>query len=263
MGQETGSGSPVVDAPRVGLIGRLVGVLFSPVRTFEAIAARPGWDWFVPVLLIAAAGMFAQTVAMNRVDTDEAVREQMRFVEKMAGANLSEADKDKLEEQTREQFEAQKNPVRRALFIPLVFIPTLFVPAVYRAVVAVAGATGTYKKILAGYAWVQVPQVIYLLLSGLVTLPRSDVGVADAQYMRLLKSNPAAFLSWDDTHKSLLALLSSVDLFDIWALVLGAIALSKMTSFKRSTAYGVVGGVWGVYILVKVVLGAVFQGFAG
>jgi uncharacterized membrane protein (DUF106 family) len=153
--------SPASTAPTVGTFGRLTGVLFSPERTFAAIAARPGWDWLVPVLLIALATMLVQTVAFERIDVDEAVREQMRVVEKMAGA-MSEADKEKIEERTREQFLKQQDPMRRALFLPLIFIPVLLVPALYRGAVAAFGKDGAYRTILSGYAWVQVPQVLYL-----------------------------------------------------------------------------------------------------
>jgi len=259
---ETGTESST-PPPEIGIFGRLTGVFFSPERTFAAIAAKPGWDWLVPVFLVMIVGIFVQTVAFKRVDVDEAVREQMRFVEKMAGGNIPAERREEIEEQTRERFEKEKDPVRRALFMPLAFIPFLFVPAVYRGIAGAMSVEASYKKLLAGYAWVQMPGILAAFLAGLVTLPRSEVDVTDVQFMRLLKSNVAAFLPWETTHKALLALLSSIDIFDIWAFVLGGIMVSKATAFSRRGAYWVVGGVWGAYILVKVILGFAYQAFMG
>ena len=37
----------------IGLAGRMVGVLYAPSETFEAVRRQSSWlDWFVPVLLV-------------------------------------------------------------------------------------------------------------------------------------------------------------------------------------------------------------------
>ena len=39
------STSPV--GPEPGPLARVMGVFFSPTKTFESIARKPGWDWLV------------------------------------------------------------------------------------------------------------------------------------------------------------------------------------------------------------------------
>ena len=96
----------------------------------------------------------------------------------------------------------------------------------------------------------------------MIAYSKETLSASAVQYNRVLKSNVAAFLDFDTTHKALLALLSSVDVFDLWAYVVGTIAVSRLTRFSTKGAALVVGGVWGSYILIKVVLGVLLQSFS-
>lgn len=249
--------------PEMGAFSKLANVLFSPSRVFESVARKPGWDWLLPVALLIAAGLFVQSVVPGKIDVDEAVKTQLRTIEKFSGGEVPEAQREQIEAGVREQFEKQKNPLRKLIAVPIIFAVILLVPGIYKGISAAMGVPARYKALLAGYAWVQIPNVIYSVLSGVVALPKERISVYDAQFLRVLKSNVGAMLPWETTHKAVLALLSSVDIFDIWALILGAIMVSKTTGFSKKGAYGVVGGVWGLYILLKVVGGVLMQSFGG
>jgi len=56
---------------------------------------------------------------------------------------------------------------------------------------------------------------------------------------------------------------NSLDVFDIWAFVVGSIALSKTTNFTRKGAMATVGSVWLVYILIKMALAGLLSSFTG
>ena len=116
---------------------------------------------------------------------------------------------------------------------------------------------------LSGYAYTWSIYLIPTLLSALVAMPRDKLDASDIQFQRVLKSNVAAFMDFDSTSKVLLAILSSVDIFDIWAFFVGSIAVSKTTKFSSSSAKYVVGGVWLAYILLKVCLGGLYSMFMG
>jgi hypothetical protein len=117
--------------------------------------------------------------------------------------------------------------------------------------------------VLGGYAYTWSIYLVPILLSALVAIPRDVLDVTEINFQRVLKSNVAAFLDFDTTSKVLLAILSSVDVFDIWAFFVGSIALSKTTRFSPSSAKYVVGGVWLAYILLKICLGAMYSAFMG
>ena len=263
MTETAATPAPPSSGPEMGAIQRLIGVFSSPAKTFESIARKPGWDWLVPALVLAAAVFVQQGVLAPKLDVEGAIKTQTRIVEKVSGHELSAKDRANLEKSAHDQIEGSKNPVRRALVSLLVAIPILFVPLLYWGITAAFGGTTSYFKLLCGYAYTAVIQVIPLALSAIVAWPRTLIDSNDVQFQRVLKSNVAAFLDWDTTSKPLLAILSSVDLFDVWIFLVGSIAVSKLTSLSKRGAYGVVGSVWGLYIVVKVILAAIYGSFAG
>ena len=79
----------------------------------------------------------------------------------------------------------------------------------------------------------------------------------------MLKSNVAAFMDFETTNKVVLAVLSSVDVFDIWMFFIGSIALSKTSKFSPKGAMFTVGGVWLLYIVLKMACAGLYQAFLG
>lgn len=246
-----------------GALARLAGVFFSPAKTFESIGRKPGRDWVVPVLLLMLGVFVYQSIAGPKIDVDEAVAQQLRVTEKMMGRELPAEQREEIEQGIRQQVEGQNSPARRALTLPFILIPIFLVPALYHAIAAATGRKSTYMRLVSAYSYTQTIQLVPLLLSSLVAaLTTHKLSVNDVQFSRVLKSNAAAWLDFDSTHKAVLALLSSVDVFDIWAFVVGTIALSRVTRFSVRGAALTVGGVWAAYILLKIVLGVVYQTFA-
>jgi hypothetical protein len=100
-----------------------------------------------------------------------------------------------------------------------------------------------------------LPSVIQSILA-MIILPLKSVGDVDPE--SIVATNVKAFLS-DDAPKWLAALGSSLDLFWIWFMVLAAIgfAAANPKKIKSGTAYSVVVGLWGVWVLAKVVWAAI------
>jgi hypothetical protein len=209
------------------------------------------------------ASFIAQRATLPKMDVDGAVKAQMRMVEKMSQGNLSAEQRDEIEKKTRDGMVAGMTPLRSALNTLFVPVIVLLVPLIYHGLAAAFGKKTRYFTVVSGYAYTWVIYLIPLLLSALVAMPQDSIDAMDIQFQRVLKSNVAAFLDFETTNKALLALLSSVDIFDIWAFFVGSIALSKTTRFSPSAAKLVVGGVWGAYILVKVILGVMYSAFMG
>ena len=248
--------------PEPGPLARVIGVFFSPAKTFESIARKPGWDWLVPVVLLMVGSFIAQSAMLPKMDIDDAVKTQMKMMDKMA-KGLPEEKRAEIEEKTRASMEASSKPMRRVFNTFFLFIPILLVPAIYHGLAAAFNAKTTYLKVLSGYAYTWSIYLVPTLLSALVALPRDKLDASDIQFQRVLKSNVAAFMDFETTSKVLLAILSSVDIFDVWGFFVGSIALSKTTKFSSSAAKYVVGGVWLAYILLKVCLGGLYSMFMG
>lgn len=260
---EAPSASTSPMGPEPGALARVMGVFLSPAKTFESIARKPGWDWLVPVVLLMLGSFVAQSVMLPKMDVDDAVKTQMRFIDKMAKGSIPEEKRAEIEQKTRDGMEASSRPVRRVFNTLFLFIPILLVPLIYHGIAAAFNAKTTYFKVLSGYAYTWSIYLVPTLLSALVAMPRDKLDLSDIQFQRVLKSNVAAFMDFDSSSKVLLAILSSVDVFDIWGFVVGSIAVSKTTRLSPGAARSVVGGVWLAYILLKVVCGGLYSAFMG
>jgi hypothetical protein len=99
-----------------------------------------------------------------------------------------------------------------------------------------------------------VPTIIQNILA-MVILPLKSYGDVDPE--SIVAANVKAFLG-DGAPKWLAALGSSLDLFWIWFMVLVAIGFSAANpkKVKPATAFSVVFGLWGVWVLAKVVWAA-------
>ena len=209
------------------------------------------------------ASFIAQSALLPKMDIDGAVKNQMRMMDKMAKGSIPEARRSEIEAKARQSMEAGTKPFRRALNTLVIVVIVLLVPLIYHGIAAAFGAKTTYKKVMAGYAYTALIQVIPTLLTAAIASTMTSIDVYDIQFFRVLKSNVAAFLDFETTNKALLGLLSSVDIFDIWQFFVGSIALSKTTKFSPKGAMAVVGGVWGFYIFCKIILGLLMTAFMG
>ena len=256
---ESGIGAPA--APGMGVVQKLVGVLFSPGKTFEAIAAsKPGWDWLVPIVLLMLCAVVYQSVTTPRFDKEGAIAETMAKIE--ANPRIPAEQKQEIAKNVRGQFEMGEKPLWRVVGALAMLIPVFAVSLIYWGIAKAFGKTPTYMKLVAGYSWCLIAPAIYWLLTAAVVFPRDKLGLFETQNMLLLKSNPAAFMG-PDSGAAIVTLLSFVDVFVIWGLFLRATMLEKVAGFKTGAAWGVAGTVLGLWVLIRAGLAALGQMFGG
>lgn len=242
---------PGPTTPETGTVGRLTGVFFAPGKTFESIGRKPGWDWVVPVAILVVLILVGAFTINPKLDIDGAIKQQMKKFEQRK--DIDDAQRERIEKTMRGQFTFMTQGGGRYLVPAFVIVPILLVPLFYHGIAAAFGAATRYGNVLAGYAWVQMVQVVKGIIGIAVALPRDRIDVLDAE--RIVKSSVGAFLNPDTTPKALMALATNVDLFEIWGLVLGSIMLSRTTRLSKNAATITVVSLWVVWVLVKV-LGA-------
>jgi hypothetical protein len=250
---------PPSTGPELGTIQRLIGVFFSPAKTFESIARSPGWDWLLPVAIISAMLLTAAFVINPKLDTDAAVKQTMKKLEE--NPNIPADQRGKMEERVRGQYESVRSGYARFFALPFVVIALLFVAGVYHGVAAAFGAKTRYVTVLAGYAWAQMPQVLKGLIGFAVAIPRDRIDLKEAE--TLVKSSVGAFLDPQTTSAAIRAIATSIDLFEIWGIVLGSIMLARCTKLSKNTATVTVVSLWLVWVLFKVAGAAVGAAFGG
>jgi len=215
--------------------GRVIGALVSPGKTFRSIAERP--TWVVALLVLMAAALAASLVISPRVDWVEAIQQ---------GAQGREIPADQLD------MAVQVTKII-TLVSPLIFLPlgVLFVALVMWMAFKVVGGELTYKTSLATTAHGFLPSVVGSLIGIIVVLGRGSVDLQQLQSNTLVASN-LAVLAPEDSGAALVALLSSLDFFSLWALVLFIIGYKAAARVSTGMATGVVVSLWVVWVLVKV-----------
>lgn len=215
--------------------GRLIGVLVAPGKTFRSIAERPTWAVaFVVLLVLTVASVL---LFFQRVDFVEVMRAQVE---------AQGQDPDQLPE-GMEGF-AKGCAMASAFGFPLAVF--FIVPAVLLVFNLLGGQIG-YKKSLAVSLHAMMPSAVAALLSIPVLLSRPSITMEEVEAQTVLKSN-LAFLAAEEAPKALVALLASIDLFNIWMLVLFVIGYHVAAQVTKKTAALVVVGLWALLVLLRV-----------
>jgi Yip1-like protein len=241
--------APTPVEPPPGFFSTLAGVYAAPVETFRGLAARPS---FVAPLLAAIALNVAFTfVWMRKADPVELARTQMEesgVFERVPPERHADLV----------QRQARLFPIF-AWLGPLVFAPIGFVAMaglflfIYRFFYA---SETTFAQSLAVVGW-------SLLAVGLVSTPLTLLVLAlkgewSVDPRTVIQASPAALFEKGAVPKTVHALLDSIDLFSAWILFL--LTAGYAATSKRSLGVAAVGvlAVWGIYVVLKVALAAVF-----
>jgi len=226
-------------------LGRLIGVLVSPVKTFRSIAGRPTWGAALLVLLVAS-GAVAYVVGM-RTDYRDVITQSL----KAKGRDVPEA-----------QIEPQINlmqkagPIISACTVPVIIaVITLLAALIYWIVFKLLGSDFSFKTSFAVTLHAAMPGVIAALLTLPVVLSRSTLGYADVKSGTFLQSN-LAFLAPADAKAWVTALYASVDFFGLWSIVLTIIGYQAVSRLSTKSVAVVVILVSLLFIGVRVGLAA-------
>lgn len=231
----------IPEQPRLSEPQRLANVFFAPKKTFTDINRNA--QWWAPFLLVAIFSMGFVYVMGQRVGWTTAFNNQMRMSPKQA---------DKME---------QMPPAQRAMaekffsvtaygFWIFALIGMALIAAVLMATFNFgAGAEIKYSRALAVVVYANLPLILRSVIAIVVMyLPQFDPA-------GFILQNPAAtnlgVLVDPGTHLALYTLLSSIDLFGIWILVLTAIGFACISKVKQSTSMIIVFGWWAVTVLAR------------
>jgi Yip1-like protein len=232
---------PAPVTPAKGSWERLFGVLFSPGETFADIARKP--TVLVPLLLFIVIGYISVIVMVPRMDWESVSAQQAQQMKKQR-PNMSDADIERA------------SKVGKAVGSVMMYVSPLLgvlwylvVALVLFGAVRLMGGEGTFKQAFSAtlYAW--MPLVLFSIILTIVIIARGSID--PTQMATAFKSNPAFLVDMKE-QPVLFSLLSSIDLFTIWTIVLlifGFSALSRLSWAKTAT---IVVGLWVVMVMVKI-----------
>ncbi|HXG59463.1 MAG TPA: Yip1 family protein [Thermoanaerobaculia bacterium] len=226
--------------PKPSALRRFGGVLTSPGETFESIARRP--DVLVPLLLILGLSFVTGIIVARTVDFTAVAREAMEANPQAAGLPPEQAER---------SLRFMANLWKVLAYASPLFSLIMF--AVIAGVLSIAfrlfGGEGTYKQAFSVTLYSWLPMLIKGIIATAVFSSRRSVTMAELQ--NPVRSN-LAFLVDFDTRPVAFAILSSVDVFTIWTLVLFVIGFAAISKCSRAKSAAIVVSLWLVMLLFKV-----------
>jgi Yip1 domain len=225
---------------------RLVGVFFSPGKTFADIARKP--RWWIPVILIAILGTVYLNVFTQRVGWESVIRPAIE----------NNANTQSMTTQQREQLIQTSARLSQYLGYGGSAVGTLFYVFIAAVLLmflfdTIMGAGIGLKRMMGIVAYGFLPLFIQTALSMVVLFLKDP---EDFNLRNPLMFNVGAYLS-PEAPAALRALGSSIDLFSLWIIVLLAIGVS--TAGRRISFGKALAGIaipWAIFVGLKTVAAA-------
>ena len=240
------------EVPALSQSQRILNVFSAPSKTFTDI--RRSASWWAPWLLISIVGLAFLGVVDRQIGFDQVSKNEIAHSPKRA------EQFDKLPaDQQRQQLQIATKITRIISYsIPalnlLIFV--IMAAALMGTFNFAAGASVRFKTALAIVVYAGLPGIIGALL-GIVSL-FAGVDPEGFNINNPVATNPAYFMD-PSLNKFAYAMLSALDVFTIWSIVLMGIGFACNSKVKRSTAILIVLGWYVFYKLVSGGMGAAFS----
>ncbi|HSP15602.1 MAG TPA: Yip1 family protein [Thermoanaerobaculia bacterium] len=218
---------------------RLGGVLFSPDETFRDIARRP--NVLLPLAILFIVSVISAVLLIPRIDFESTVRDQMERSSR--AASMSPGDMDRAVRMGA----ALGKAIGYASPVVAIAIWAI-IAGVMLTAFRLFGGEGTYKQAFSAtlYAW--IPLLIKSIVTTAVAMTKSTI---DAEQIATLVTSNPAFLLDLKVHPIAFSLLSSIDIFAIWTIVLFIIGFAHLSKVSKAKSATIVISLWAVMIIVK------------
>jgi hypothetical protein len=234
------SGAPApAPVEKVNSFQRIAGVLFSPSETFASIARRP--DVLVPLVILLIISLVSGWTIAGRVDFTALAREGME-----ANPRSADMPPDQMNRMVRIMSSSMKAMTYASPLLSIVIL--LIIAGVLLLAFRLFGGEGNFKQAFSVTVYSWYPGLIKGIISLIVLLNRKSVSMYDLQ--NPVRSN-LGFLTSPKTDAVRFALLSSLDIFTIWMLVLFIIGFAAISRLSKAKSAAIVIGLWVFTLLCK------------
>lgn len=229
---------------------RVVDTFIAPTKTFTDI--RRSSSWWLPWLLGAIVGLGLVYLADTKIGMEKISENRLALTPKQAA---------KLDQLNPEQRAAQMQIAAKFTRVLAYGFPVmhLLIVAVIAGVLMATfkfgfGAELQFKQCFAISIYAFLPAILKGLL---IIMTIFITGGAGFTFENPLASNLGALV--DQSSAGLFSLASSIDVFNIWTVILTGIGYSCVTQLKRGTCMGVVFGWWAFNTLLWAGVAAAFN----
>ena len=224
-----------MEAPQaeMSVVGRMLRVFYAPSETFEAVAEqRSAADWLVPTIVVAMVVFFS-----TYVTSPIYVAEMMEQTQQQMSAEQSD------------EMEGAADAILISTLVaaPIMMFVMLFIgAAIYLLVGKLLGGLLGYGHCLALVAYTSLIAILQHIVKVPLVLAKETMNVQIGLGMFLSEEAQKSFGG---------ALLSSIDPFVVWMIVIAGLGLSIVGQIERSRAYAGVAAI----TLIFLAIGAFFS----
>lgn len=242
--QQNGNENP---AQQLSVAEAITGVFTEPSETFETIACTPRRNyWLIPVLISIALSLAATFLFMRDTELVDSVMEKQRaklseqFDKNVKEGKMSREDADKaLEGISSESTFFKIAAYAGAILGP--FIILFLLSIIYMVVLKISKADFDFGNILNVVGLSAIIASLGSLLSMVVSIFTG----------RISGIGLGLLFKEENIGAQMFAMLTKVDIFQIWFYVLISIGLSKVARISFGKSAAIVFGIFIVYIIAS------------
>jgi hypothetical protein len=242
-GQASGSGLSQTE--------RVVDTFIAPSKTFTDILRDS--SWWLPYLIGAIIGCVFAFAVLNKIGlpalVESTIHQSKGLEDQVTQATPEVAAQIRARIGTNFKFFLYASPLL-GIIVGVICAAVLLGTANF-----VFGGKAKFKQMLAVWFYGVLPLTLFYLL----VIVSVYAGLAGDSFNinNALGTNIGYYMAGGDSPRWLVALLSAVDIFAIWAAVLLTIGVSIVAGIRRSSAAIVVFGWWFLVAMLKVVGAAI------
>jgi hypothetical protein len=219
---------------------RIAGVFFSPGETFADIARKP--DILVPLLVIVILGYIGTVMIMPHLDWDAMISQQTDMVKKQ-NPNMSDDDVARMGRITKSM-----GTVMGYIGPLLAIVGYLIIALVIWGACRMMGGQGDFKQAFSATLYAHFPRAVFGIITAVVVMAR---GMVDPSTLATVVKSSPAFLVDMKEQPVLFALLGSIELFQIWTIILLIIGFAALTRLSKAKTAAIIVSLWIIMLVVK------------
>lgn len=230
--------------PAMPAAARIVSVFYAPTKAFASLRGAAKWhSWVAPWLVVAVFSVIYVATIGQKVGWQQVFDNNMRMAGPSAAGRFDQMP-------PAQRAQAMRTAVAFTKGFSYGFpVVTLVITIIIGAVLLGtfnfgAGAQLDFKTSLAVVAYASLPDILKLILA--ITTLFAGVSPDGFMIQNPVATNPGYFIDFTQ-HPALASLLTRLDVFSIWSLVLMGVGFAAVSKMKRSTTMSVVFG-WYVFV---------------
>lgn len=227
----------------------VVGIFTEPTKTFPILAEKKLWILF-PICFIFLSTFFSTYIFYERVDREAFIMEQFRkskFASQMPQEQMEKAVDD---------FK-NKSSFMQSILVPFfIYVWLILATVVYYFSFLTLGGLNRFMQTLQVVFWAELTTFLAQLISIPVMLLKAPDQLLNPQ--EILLTNLGAIIGSQNLSPVSFSLLSSLDIFIIWNLVLLTLGLAAVSKLSKGFSALIIFSLFAVKIILKTVWIAFF-----